>query len=202
MSEPGEPQAVRIAGLPSGSPAVPAVAYEDLPEPLRSELAPRVRRLGYLGAFFSVLGHQPEALRDFHRFTEDLKTAVPDNLTEIVALTVATLLDNEYERVQHVRLATVQGHDAAWIAEASAADGSVALSPEESAVRDLARHLVDRRGRDARTRLDVVVELVGPRVAVGVVLLVARYVAHAHVANAFELVSPVDAPAVSRPDGT
>jgi hypothetical protein len=197
MSDAGEPLAVRIAGLPSGTPAVPAVAYEDLPEPLRSELAPRVRRLGYLGAFFSVLGHQPEALRDFHRFTEDLKAAVPANLAEIVALTVATLLENEYERVQHVRLATVQGHGPVWIAEASAGAGSVELSPEELAVRDLARHLVDRRGQDARIRLDAVVERLGPRLAVGVVLLVARYVAHAHVANAFELVSPVESPPAS-----
>ena len=61
----------------------------DLPDELRQQLSPRVRRLGYLGDFFRYCGHQPDALLHFNLFTEALKEALPPDLTETVALTIA-----------------------------------------------------------------------------------------------------------------
>src|SRR5258705_10450349 len=40
--------------------------------------------------------HQPRALISFCTLTEDLKKALPDNLTELVALTIATKRSEEH----------------------------------------------------------------------------------------------------------
>src|SRR5216684_4295787 len=87
----------------------------DLPPDLAALLRPRVERLGYLGEFFRYAAHQPKALMSFLEFTEDLKQALPDNLTEVVALTVARLMENDYERVQHERLALKRGLGEPWL---------------------------------------------------------------------------------------
>ena len=88
----------------------------DLPDDLRRQLAPRVQRLGYLGDFFRYCGHQPDALLHFYLFTEALKDALPPDLTEAVALTVAAASGNDYERAQHERLARRLGFSDPWIA--------------------------------------------------------------------------------------
>jgi alkylhydroperoxidase family enzyme len=72
-------------------------------------LGPRSDAWGYLGEFFAVAGHQPAALLAFHEFTEALKRALPPELTEVVALTTATELGNDYERSQHERLSVNLG---------------------------------------------------------------------------------------------
>ena len=76
---------------------------------LRSRLKARVDRLGYLGEFFQVAAHQPEALAGFIAFTEALKEHLDWRLAEVIALTVATETGNAYERVQHERLALTLG---------------------------------------------------------------------------------------------
>src|ERR1700748_66829 len=48
----------------------------------------------YLGEFFQCTAHQPEALLSFLEFTEHLKHALPSNLTEVIALSVAVLMEN------------------------------------------------------------------------------------------------------------
>src|SRR5262249_13437703 len=78
-------------------------------------LAARIKRLGYLGEFFKCAAHQPDALVSFMAFTEDLKRALPDRITEVVALTVSTVLENAYERHQHERLCLKLGFGADWI---------------------------------------------------------------------------------------
>src|SRR5918912_3462672 len=96
---------------------IPRLSYEQLDPELAELLRPKVERLKYLGEFFQCTGHQPRALASFHRLTEDLKEALPDNLTELVALTVAAALGNAYERVQHERLALKLGFTEAWVRE-------------------------------------------------------------------------------------
>src|SRR5258708_29808144 len=99
------------------SAVIPRLSMAELDPDLAELLRPKVERLNYLGEFFQFTGHQPRALISFYTLTEDLKKALPDNLTELVALTVATLMDNAYERVQHERLALKLGLSGAWIRE-------------------------------------------------------------------------------------
>src|ERR1700727_1684822 len=86
------------------SSSIPRISHEELPDELASFLKPRVERLGYLGEFYQCTAHQPKALLSFLELTEYLKHALPGNLTEVVSLTIARLMDNDYERVQHERL--------------------------------------------------------------------------------------------------
>ena len=54
----------------------------------------------------------------FLEFTGHLKQARPNNLTEIVALFVAVLMNNGYEQVQHERLSLKLGFGEKWLREA------------------------------------------------------------------------------------
>src|SRR6267378_7631007 len=93
------------------------LSITDLDPDLAELLRPKVERLNYLGEFFQCTGHQPRALISFYTLTEDLKKALPDNLTELVALTIATKMNNAYERVQHERLSLKLGLSEAWVRE-------------------------------------------------------------------------------------
>src|ERR671939_1183992 len=94
---------------------IPRLSMPELDPQLAELLRPKVERLNYLGEFFQCTGHQPEALMSFYKLTEDLKEALPDNLTELVALSSATFMDNAYERVQHERLSLKLGFSEAWV---------------------------------------------------------------------------------------
>src|SRR6267143_6225009 len=96
---------------------IPRLSFTELDPELAELLRPKVERLNYLGEFFQCTGHQPRALISFYKLTEDLKQALPDNLTELVALTIATKMNNAYERVQHERLSLKLGLSEAWIRE-------------------------------------------------------------------------------------
>src|SRR6266851_551133 len=95
---------------------VTALDLDGLPDDLRRHLAPRVQRLGYLGDFFRYCGHQPAALLHFYQFTEALKEALPADLTETAALTVAATTGNAYEQAQHERLSKRLGFPDEWTA--------------------------------------------------------------------------------------
>src|ERR687885_535251 len=154
---------------------IPRLSYEQLDPELAELLRPKVERLKYLGEFFQCAGHQPRALASFHRLTEDLKEALPDNLTELVALTVAAALGNAYERVQHERLSLKLGLGERWVRAVLALDPEAA--PELS---------------DAER--DALVREIGHEQAVGVLMLVGRYVMHALIANCLGLEPPVSSP--------
>lgn len=177
------------------------IAFSDLPEDLRALLAPRVERLGYLGEFFQVAAIQPEALAGFVTMTEALKEALPHDLAEVVALSAATLLGNDYERCQHEQLAIRLGLDRRWVQEVEALDPDRAtlLSELQLETQRLLLALLSSWGHDAAGELDRVVALAGPEAAVGVLLLTGRYAAHAIVANVMALRPPV--PSVFEPDG-
>src|SRR6266404_617765 len=105
---------------------VPRLELGALAPALADALRPRVERLGYLGEFFQCAGHQPQALLSFMAFTDALKEALPDNVTEVVALTVAARMGNDYERHQHEQLCRRLGFADQWIREI------VSLRPDES----------------------------------------------------------------------
>jgi alkylhydroperoxidase family enzyme len=165
--------------------------YEELEASLQDVLRAKVERLGYLGEFFSVGGHQPTATAAFQSFTEALKQALPPELTEVVALSVAAVLDNEYERVQHERLSSSLGFSVAWI-EAAVGLGDVSLLSESARVaRELAVTMVSGHGRNAAAQLGRAVDVLGQEYAVGVLLTIGRYIAHAAISNTLQLKAPV-----------
>jgi alkylhydroperoxidase family enzyme len=164
---------------------------------LAEMLRPRVERLGYLGEFFQIAALQPAAMKSFYRFTEDLKKALPDNLTEVVALTVASYMENAYERVQHERLSLKLGLGERWLRDVLARDpgkDQIALSAVERSVQALALAVLERRGRNTGRELAAVVSAIGPEQAVAALMLIGRYTTHAQIVNSLELPPPVASP--------
>lgn len=175
---------------------VDRISYDELPDDLREQLRPRYERLGYLGEFFQLGAHQPAALGHFVGFTEALKNALSPRLVEPIALTVATITGNDYERVQHERLALKVGLDeeeVTALVERSAPQ-SGRFSPAELAAIDLAVAVVDARGRGCTAEFERLLELVGSEVAVGALMTAVRYLAHATMSNTWELGPPVSSP--------
>ena len=161
------------------------IPFDELRHDLREVLRPRVERLGYLGELFQVAAHQPDALIAFNALTEQLREALPDEITEIVALTVATVTGNDYERHQHERLALKLGFSEDWIR-------SVVALEEGGIVQRTVLDLLRDRGRGAD--VDALAADVGDEHAVAVLLLTGRYLMHSTVVNALGLEPPVDSP--------
>lgn len=163
------------------------IVFDELRPDLREVLRARVERLGYLGEFFQVAAHQPDALVSLNALTEQLRGALPDDAAEIVALTVATVTGNDYERHQHERLSLKLGFDETWIERVIAlADGSK--------TQQTVLALLDDRGRGAGPLLDELAEEQGDEFAVAVLLLTGRYLMHSTVVNALGLAPPVASP--------
>jgi alkylhydroperoxidase family enzyme len=171
---------------------IPRLSLDEMPPKLATALAPRVARLGYLGEFFQCTAHQPDALLSFLELTEHLKHSLPNDLTEIVALTVAVLMDNDYERVQHERLSRKLGFGEDWLAEtlSLSANGRQHLSERERLVQQLVIAVVRRGGRDTTPELNAVIRAVGPAQAIGVLMLIGRYMSHAMIVNTLNLAPP------------
>jgi alkylhydroperoxidase family enzyme len=170
------------------------IGYEQLPPELQSRLEARVARLGYLGEFFQVAAHQPRALAGFIDYTEALKDALPDRLVEVIALTAATATANDYERVQHERLALRLGFTEEEVRALVTDGGSLdAFSAAERAAIALAREVCAARGGACRS-YEQVEQLVGEEVAVGCLMTAVRYLAHATMANTWGLAAPVPSP--------
>ena len=175
---------------------IPKLSQEEMAPELADMLRPRVERLGYLGEFFRYTAHQPQALMSFLDFTEDLKKALPNNLTEVVALTVATFMSNAYERVQHERLSLKLGFTEAWIRDVLALrpEAASGVSPAEAGVQRLALAVLERRGHNTRPELEAVIRIIGHQQAIAVLMLIGRYTTHALIVNSLELAPPVKSP--------
>lgn len=177
----------------SVSQRIPRLAFEELAPRVQDVLRARVERLGYLGEFFRCTGHQPDVLAPFMDMTENLKNALPDRITETGALTVATLMDNRYERHQHERLSRKLGFGEDWVAavEKVAPDTAPLLSDPERAVQRLVIAMVERRGKGVGQELEAAIDAIGVDQTVAVMFLVGRYITHALIVNGLELVPPV-----------
>jgi alkylhydroperoxidase family enzyme len=175
---------------------IPRLSREKLHPELEAFLQPRIERLGYLGEFFQCTAHQPEALLSFLEFTDHLKHALPNNLTEVVSLTVAQLMNNRYERVQHERLSLKLGFGEDWLREVLSlfADGGGQLSEQEVLVQRLVVAAINRKGHGVTPELEAVVQSLGPAMTIAILMLVGRYVSHALIANALNLAAPVPSP--------
>ena len=179
---------------------IPRLPQEKLHPELEAFLRPRIERLGYLGEFFQCTAHQPEALLSFLEFTDHLKHALPNNLTEVVSLSVAQLMNNSYERVQHERLSLKLGFGEKWVREvlSLSANGNGALSEQELLVQQLVVAVIHRKGHDTTRELEAVVKSIGPAMTIAVLMLIGRYMSHAMIVNSLNLDAPVPSPLESQ----
>jgi alkylhydroperoxidase family enzyme len=175
------------------SKAIRRLEMSELDPRIQQALEPKVKRLGYLGEFFRCTGHQPEVLLAFNTMTESLKEALPDRLTELVAITVTLKTGNDYERHQHEQLSVKLGLGREWVAAVSRLQplhGSE-LEEDERAVQRLTLAMLAHNGKGVRNELKDVVELIGQERAIAVLMSVGRYMVHGLVVNALELAPPV-----------
>jgi len=172
---------------------IPRLELESLRPDLAAYLEPRVKRLGYLGELFKCTGNAPDVILQFMHFTDALKQALPDRLTELGALTVASYMENRYERHQHERLSVKLGFPREWIAQVNQLDpaGADALSQVEKAAQTYAIAALRQRGIGVEHEFDEFASLVPASEAMAFALLIGRYVTHALVVNTLQLAPPV-----------
>ena len=169
---------------------IPRLDFEELDPAVAKRLEARVARLGYLGEFFRCAAHQPAALAAFIDFTEASKQGLEDDLVELIALTAATRLGNDYERHQHERLSVRLGLSREWI-EAVERCRPEDLSKREAIVQRYVIRALDAHGRGVGEDVAAIVDELGPAAAVAVMMVLGRYVVHALIVNSLELVPPV-----------
>lgn len=171
---------------------IPRIPYDDLPPNLKEQLAPRFKRLGYLGEWFQATAVAPDVQYHFTEMTTALKEALPDDLTELVALAVATKMDNAYELNQHERLCLKTGLDQDWVKAVEALDpASGALTKAQQLTLAYTVATVDRNGHGTGQEFSAMTAEIGPPQAVAVMMLIGRYIAHAMVVNTLSLEPPV-----------
>jgi alkylhydroperoxidase family enzyme len=168
--------------------------YDDLAPELRALLAEKYRRLGYLGEFFQVTGHQPAVVAEFIRFSNAIGKALPLSLHEVIALATSRAMDNDYERFQHERRALKLGYSEEWIRAAENGAMPNSLDESERVTRRLAFAMAQTTWHGGGSAMAQAEAVLGAECLVAVVLAVARFVAHATVAHAFQLSPPVSSP--------
>ena len=169
------------------------LSFGELDRAAQAQLAARVERLGYLGEFFQCTGHQPAILVPFMQMTENLKKALPDRITELGALTIASLAANDYERHQHERLSVRLGFEREWIAavERLEPDGNPLLSDAEQAIQRFLIAAVRDHGSNAAAQFEAVIDFIGADQAIALLFLIGRYLTHALIVNTLALAPPV-----------
>jgi alkylhydroperoxidase family enzyme len=174
-------------------PMLPRLEFDELPSSLAAALQPRVKRLGYLGEFFKCAAHQPQALEAFIEFTESAKQGLPKQLTELIALTVASWMGNAYERNQHERLSRRLGFERSWIEVVNSLrpESATRFNDQERRVQFFILRALANQGHASRERFEALVDEFGPQKAVAVLMVLARYAAHALIVNTLGLAPPV-----------
>lgn len=181
-----------ITGNSEMSKRIPRLEMADLDALLQDTLRARVERLGYLGEFFKCTGHAPHVLRHFMEMTEALKKAVPDRITETVSLTIAIKTRNDYERNQHEALCMKLGFGKDWIRAVEQLEpaGQELMSGAERAAQQYALVALDRFGHDCSREFEDLLDELEVSQAVGVMMLVGRYITHAIAVNTLGLAPP------------
>jgi alkylhydroperoxidase family enzyme len=173
--------------------SIPRLPHDALDAPLKELLKPTVDRLGYLGEFFQVAAHVPNAIPAFMQYTGAVKAPLSDAQNEVLALTVCGMLEADYERIQHERLSRRLGFPLDWIAAACGRAGASVsqLKEDERALQALAQAAVASHGLRCKDELDAVVRLLGPQKGVAALLQVSRFMGIALLCNALSLSLPV-----------
>jgi len=177
----------------SNSGDIPRLAFDDVDGALHAQLKPTVDRLGYFGEFFQVAAHVPGAVPAFMTYTAAVKAPLADAQNEVLALTVCSMLEADYERIQHERLAAKLGLAREWIAAAESRAGSHAsvLQDDERLLQALAQAMVTRHGLRCDDELHAVAATLGHVKAVAALLQISRFVTIALICNALHLELPV-----------
>ena len=175
------------------TPSIPRIEQAEMPPVLAEYLAPRVKRLGYLGEMFKVSANTPDVLMSFLHFTDALKDALPNDIAEVAILSVATLMENHYERNQHERLCMRTGFSKAWLVEveALAPEASKLMSPEQKSTQSFVTALVQSRGHHSQNALNNLRQHLSAAQVMSLTFLVGRYITHALVVNTLGLAPPV-----------
>ncbi len=175
------------------SDGIPRLDFDGVEPALREMLKPTVDRLGYFGEFFQVVAHIPGAIPAFMQYTGAVKAPLSDAQNEVLALSVCTLLEADYERIQHERLARKLGFPLEWIAATEGRSGShlSALADDERCLRALAHAVVPSHGLRCADELRAVTELLGHEKAVAALLQISRFVTIAVMCNSLALTLPV-----------
>ena len=173
--------------------SIPRLEFDDLAAPLAQALKPRVIRLGYLGEFFRIMGHQPGPLRAFVEFTESAKAPLDKRIVEVVALTVATCKGNAYERNQHERLSVRLGFGREWVTDVEALrpNDSELMNDSDKHVQRFVLSAVNGSPKEAQGAMETIVEVFGYENAVAILMVVGRYIAHAVMVSALGIAPPV-----------
>lgn len=179
---------VPVSGISPLAP-LPVVSWEEADAELRSVLEAKVARLGYFGGFFAELAHAPRPLAAFERFTAATRGELPEPVAETIALTIAGLAGNDYERVQHERMARTHGHDRAWIDAVLSGPDAIA-DPVERAAARLGWAVWHRDPDEARVAVASLSDLAGAATASASLLLCGRFLAHAAVSSVLDLRDP------------
>lgn len=172
---------------------IPRIEYDELDADLKNSLRPRYERLNYLGEFFKCCAHQPDTLKHFIEFSESAKSSLDKKLAEAISLTCATYMNNCYEKNQHERLSIRLGFGKDWIVaiEQLKPDRVEEIEFRERIVQRYLIAALERGGHDTQQEFNAVLELLGIKDSVAVLMLMARYVAHAHIVNTLALKPPV-----------
>lgn len=173
--------------------AIPRLEFDAVDAQVRELLKPTVDRLGYFGEFFQVAAHIPGAIPAFVQYTGAVKAKLSDAQNEVLALSVCAMLEADYERIQHERLARKLGFGLDWIAAAEGRPGShpSTLKDDERRLQALAQAAVPSHGLRCADELQAVVELVGHEKAVAALLQISRFITIAVICNALALELPV-----------
>ncbi len=172
--------------------SVPRIEFADFPPTLAASLAPRVKRLGYLGEFFKCCAHQPRALGAFIEFTEAAQDGLPQPLAELIALTCTTWMGNDYERNQHERLCIRLGLAREWIAAVCALrpTADCSLTVEERNIQRLTLAILEKNGTGTGGLFEETVERLGARAAIAILMNIGRCVTHGLIVNTLALAPP------------
>jgi alkylhydroperoxidase family enzyme len=172
---------------------IPRLTLEELEPELAAALKPRVARLGYLGEFFTCLGHQPTPLLAFVDFTESAQAALDKRSVEIIALTVSTRKNNDYERNQHERLSMRLGLGREWISQVEALrpDNAHLLSDSEKELQRFVLAATEERRAESQALFGTLVAARGNAAAVAILMVIGRYTAHALMVMALGIAPPV-----------
>lgn len=175
------------------SSSLPQLELTEFPATLAASLQARVKRLGYLGAFFKCAANHPRGLAAFVEFTEASRDGLSDRLVEVIALTCTIRMGNDYERNQHERLSVRLGFGRDWVAAVNALTPDVdsVLTSEERTVQRLTLAVLDSRGRAAGELFEDAIQTLGPPLAMAVLMVIGRYVTHSLIVNTLALEPPV-----------
>lgn len=173
----------------------PRAQLEALDPTVQDYLAATVKRLGYFGEFFAVVGQNPQALIQFMEYTKAVKAPLSDRQNELLALVVCNQLGADYERIQHERLAERLGFPREWISEAIGRPiaSHPALTNDEQLLKKLALEILDSAEVGAASvTLQACRERLGDSAALAAVLQTARFMMIATLVRTFQLKLPVE----------